>query len=259
VAVMLAITAVTVLLIRTDPPMKASVKQPSAPDDNTTIFRQSWSTYDTITEKNYMFHRELYRHVADLLLARHQTGPYRMLDLGCGSARFLAPCLQGAAPAYYQGVDLSLAALEEARKHLRGLPRVSFIHNDMLQAVEEDDSAYDIIFSGFALHHLDANAKQRFFHACASRLKPNGTFILIDLVREEGQTREQYLNDYVGVMRTSWTEVRSDQLEEACAHITAYDFPETIGDLSRMARQATLPKTRLLNRFAQHHILLFSA
>ena len=31
------------------------------PDDDTTaIFRRSWGLYDFITERNYMFHREIY-------------------------------------------------------------------------------------------------------------------------------------------------------------------------------------------------------
>ena len=39
------------------------------PDDDTTaIFRRSWGLYDFITERNYMFHREIYGEVARLLL-----------------------------------------------------------------------------------------------------------------------------------------------------------------------------------------------
>jgi hypothetical protein len=32
----------------------------------TTIFRNSWSLYDLITEHNYMFHEELYKEVEAL-------------------------------------------------------------------------------------------------------------------------------------------------------------------------------------------------
>ena len=52
------------------------------PDDDTTaIFRRSWGLYDFITERNYMFHREIYGEVARLLLQRAQNGGYRLLDL----------------------------------------------------------------------------------------------------------------------------------------------------------------------------------
>ena len=141
------------------------------PDDDTTaIFRRSWGLYDFITERNYMFHREIYGEVARLLLQRAQNGGYRLLDLGCGNARYLASCLEAAPPLTYTGVDLSESALLEARDWLAALPNIKLDQRDLLEAVEAAGEPHDIIFSGFALHHLDAGAKQRFFHAAATRL-----------------------------------------------------------------------------------------
>jgi hypothetical protein len=60
-------------------------------------------------------------------------------------------------------------------------------------------------------------------------------------------------------MRTQWTAVRPDHLEEACAHVAAYDFPETLSDLKDMAANAALADARVVDRFAQHHVLVFSA
>ncbi len=229
-----------------------------AEDDNTALFRKAWTLYDAITEQNYMFHREIYTLVANLLRQRHQHGPYSLLDLGCGNARFLAPCMQAAMPVRYDGVDLSLSALEEACGCLRGIPNVTLHHLDMLQAVRGASAVYDIIFSGFAMHHLDAEAKQQFFHACTATLANGGEFILVDVVREEGQTREQYLDGYLSFMRTHWTSVPPSQLDEACSHVAAYDFPETLADLAQMARNASLVRTELIGRYGQHHILRFS-
>lgn len=230
---------------------------PSTSDDGTALFRTSWSLYDAISEKNYMFHREIYAHVAELLCQRHQQGGYTLLDLGCGNTRFLAPCLHATPPTAYDGVDLSASALDEARDYLRGLSNVSLHHQDMLQAVENSSSAYDIIFTGFAVHHLDEAEKQRLFHACAAKLTPGGSLIMVDVVREEGQNRAQYLDAYLGFMRTQWTAVPPDQLAEACAHVAAYDFPETLDDLTQMAKSAAFAQTRLLDRFSQHHLLVF--
>ena len=228
-------------------------------DDETALFRKSWTLYDAISERNYMFHREIYAHVADLLRQRHQTGPYHLLDLGCGNARFLAPCLHCAPPASYDGVDLSTSALDEARTYLNGIPNTALHHKDMLQAVEDTDSAFDIIFTGFAVHHLDAAAKQQLFHACAQRLAPGGQLIMVDVVREEGQSRELYLESYLNFMRTQWTEVLPEHLDEACAHVAAYDFPETLSALTHMAKQAKLSEPVLVSRHAQHLLLRFTA
>lgn len=232
---------------------------PEPATDETTLFRQSWTLYDSLAERNYMFHREIYAHVTALLSQRRAGGPYSLLDLGCGNTRFIAPCLKSAMPSRYAGVDLSEAALKEAREYLSGLDHVALDHQDMLQAVQAAEVSFDVIFSGYAVHHLDAKGKQELFHACAAKLTPGGQFILVDVVREEGQTREEYLEGYLDFMRTQWTAVRPDHLEEACGHVAAYDFPETFSDLKRMAAAASLTHVRLVDRFAQHHVLVFSA
>ena len=54
------------------------------------IFTRSWSLYDLLTEHNYMFHREIYAGIDDLMRRRHDS-PYRLLDLGCGNAATLRP------------------------------------------------------------------------------------------------------------------------------------------------------------------------
>ena len=98
------------------------------------IFTRSWSLYDLITEHNCMFHREIYAGVGELLRSRADRGEYRLLDLGCGSARYLAPCLKRSPPLVYEGVDLSEAALTEAREYLAGLPgETSLIQGELLQ------------------------------------------------------------------------------------------------------------------------------
>lgn len=231
---------------------------PESASAATALFRQSWTLYDTISERNYMFHRELYAQVAGLLRQRHDQGGYTLLDLGCGNARFLAPCLKAAPPAVYNGVDLSASALDEARDYLSGQTNVSLHQQDMLQAVEAVDAAFDVIFTGFAVHHLDPAAKQHLFHACAAKLVPGGQFIMVDVVRAEDQTRDQYLDAYLANMRAQWTAVPPDQLEEACAHVAAYDFPETLADLTRMAEAAAFTQTRLVQQHARHHLLVFS-
>lgn len=230
---------------------------PSTQDDETHLFRTSWSLYDALAAENYMFHREVYAHVAALLRKRESAGPYSLLDLGCGNARFLAPCLHAAKPQRYDGIDLSQTALEEARGYLDGLPNVTLHCQDMLLAVSNATQTFDTIFSGYAVHHLDAGEKRQLFHACASKLKPGGRFILVDIAREEGQSREDYLDGYLHMMRTRWTRVRSEDLDAACAHVAAYDFPETVSDLSRMAGEASFASSTLVERFGQHHVMVF--
>jgi SAM-dependent methyltransferase len=227
-------------------------------DDETHLFRTSWGLYDALSEKNYMFHREIYSIIAAMLRERRQHGGYTMLDLGCGNTRFLAPCLRAAPPARYEGVDLSETALDEARGYLGGLGNVTLRCQDMLEAMREAaPESLDTVFSGYAVHHLDAEEKQQLFHACAASIAPGGRFILVDIARQEGETRQQYLDTYLHTMRTQWSAVRPEDMDAACAHVAAYDFPETVNDLTRMAAATSFRDIQLVDRFAQHHVLVF--
>jgi SAM-dependent methyltransferase len=240
------------------PQNKASMNSPET-KAATAIFTRSWSLYDLLTAHNYMFHREIYAEVKDLLAQRSDEGKYRLLDLGCGNARYLAPCLSHTSPAAYEGVDLSEAALAEARAYLAGLPsQILLTHGDLLEAVESTTETWDVIFTGFAIHHLSSEEKQRFFCAAGSRLSEHGWLILVDVVRAEGQDRESYLDGYLKFMREAWTEVPADQLEEACTHVRDHDYPECLSTLRQMAKTAGLSTCRLVSRHTQHHVLLFS-
>jgi len=237
----------------------SSISPYVAQEDQTALFRKSWTLYDAISEKNYMFHREIYAEVAKLLNIYHERGSYKVLDLGCGNARFMAPLLHAYPPAAYDGVDLSSAALMEAKDYLKGLPSVTLHQADMLQALEEHSGLLDVIFTGYAVHHLSSESKQCLFRTCARRLSPGGCLLMVDVARQEEESRESYLQGYIHTMRTQWTEVLPEHLEEACAHVASFDFPETISELNRMARLAGLPNMKLLSRHAQHHTFLFKA
>lgn len=227
--------------------------------ESTDIFTRSWSLYDLITGHNYMFHREIYDGVENLLAGREDGGGCRLLDLGCGNARYLAPCLKRLSPRVYEGVDLSEAALGEARGYLSELPgEVILTRGDLLETVERTNRTWDVIFSGFAVHHLTLDEKARFFQAAGRCLSEKGWLIIVDVVREENQDRNSFLDGYLAFMRKKWTEIPPDQLEEACSHVRDHDYPECLSTLATMAKEAGLHSTRLVSRQAQHHTLLFS-
>jgi SAM-dependent methyltransferase len=227
--------------------------------ESTHFFTQTWSLYDLITEHNYMHHREIYAGIADLLKQRRDQNPYRLLDLGCGNARFLAPCLKQSPPTRYQGVDLSEAALEEARDHLAELPcPVVLTHGDLLAAIETTDQPWDVIFTGFALHHLSSEEKVRFFQAAGRCLTDSGWLLMVDVVREENQSREDYLEDYLRLMREHWTQIPADQLKDACAHVAAHDYPEHLSTLKKIAKASGLNGSRVISQYGQHYSVLFS-
>lgn len=225
----------------------------------TSFFTRTWSVYDLITEHDYMFHCEIYARVADVLKQRNDAKQYRLLDLGCGNARFLAPCLKQFPPAHYQGVDLSDTALDEARTYLAGLDcTVVLTHGDLLDAVESTQQKWDVIFTGFALHHRTSADKARFFQAAGRCLSENGWLLMVDVIREEHQSREDFLEGYLTLMRERWTQIPADQLAAACEHVAAYDYPEYLSTLQDMAQASGLNHSRVICSYGQHHAVLFA-
>jgi len=206
-----------------------------------------------------MYHREIYAKISDLLTQRKDHGQYRLLDLGCGNVRFMAPALMRSPPALYHGVDLSEAALEEARSYLAGLPAtVILTHGDLLEAAESTVDKWDVIFTGFAVHHLTLEEKGRLFQAAGSCLSDCGWLLMVDVLREENQSREYYLEGYLRFMRECWTRIPPDQLEEACAHVETHDYPESLSTLNKMAHTSGLNNGQVISRYEQHYAVMFS-
>ena len=220
-----------------------------------TLFRKDWSLYDTVVAGNCMFHREIYVLVGDRLSALRPR--YRLLDLGCGNARCVAPLLHARLPASYLGIDLSEAALAEASGYLRGIPGVSLETGDLLALTQAlPEGSVDAVLSGFALHHLATRAKQDFFLAVHRVLSPAGRLLLVDIARRAYETREQYLERYLAFMR-GWSVLDERQIEEACSHVAQYDFPEPLPDLLGMGRLAGFQSSTVIAGFGDHHVMEF--
>ncbi|MBN9689399.1 MAG: class I SAM-dependent methyltransferase [Verrucomicrobia bacterium] len=232
---------------------------PTPPPDNCThLFRSSWSLYDAILAGNYMSHREIHACVREVLMAQANHGRFALLDLGCGNARLLADTLRTLAPRRYLGVDLSPSALAEAAHYLHGLPHVELREQDLLACAQDEAAAStEVVYSGFAVHHLNTADKQRLFHAVARLLRPEGSFLLVDVVRDEGQTREAYLERYLHLMRSTWTGIEPTRLEEACQHVAAFDYPEMLSALTQMSVSAGLGEPHVLGQFGAHTVMHF--
>jgi SAM-dependent methyltransferase len=227
-------------------------------DDPATLFRRSWSLYDAITAENFMFHRELYGQVASILAARHRRGPDSVLDLGCGNARFLAPCLAGAPPVSYVGVDLSPTALAEAREYLAGVENVSLHEQDMTVFAADWDGICGVIFTGYAVHHLPNESKGDLFRAGAVRLQRGGELLMIDVLRDDGEDRDGYIERYLRLMREEWTTIPRAMIEEACDHVAAHDQPASLAELRDLASAAGFANVEVIERHGPHHLLRFS-
>ena len=161
------------------------------------VFSENWNIYQKIILHNYMHHAAFVKKTAEVFRKLSQK-KLRILDIGCGDAMALLPILQQAPVAFYSGYDLSPYALQMAAANLSSqhFPS-SFKEGNMMMLIQEEKKQFDVVHSSFAIHHLQDDEKQKLFKACFDKLTPGGKMIYIDVFRQRGNTREQYIEDYI--------------------------------------------------------------
>ncbi|WP_428488180.1 class I SAM-dependent methyltransferase [Rhodopila sp.] len=109
---------------------------------------------------------------------RDQRG-LRLLDVGCGTGRFLDSIKQTWPRLRITGLDLSEAYIREAKSHLR-----RWSHTDLLvantEAIPLPDASLDAVTSTFLFHELPPKARRNAFAEFARVLKPGGRLIVLD-------------------------------------------------------------------------------
>jgi SAM-dependent methyltransferase len=108
---------------------------------------------------------------------------HRVLDLGCGDGR-LAALVLGARPAATEaiGLDHSPPMIERARERFRDDDRVTIVDHDLGEPLPAQD-AFDVIVSGFAIHHLEHERKRSLFREVVAQLRPGGAFVNLEVVQ----------------------------------------------------------------------------
>jgi tRNA (cmo5U34)-methyltransferase len=102
-----------------------------------------------------------------------------LLDLGTGTGETLAAVLECHPGAAAVGVDQSEAMLAAARQRLAGA-RVELRVAELTEPLP--DGPFDLVVSALAVHHLDGQDKADLFTRIARVLRPDGRFVLGDVV-----------------------------------------------------------------------------
>ncbi|MCK6549211.1 methyltransferase domain-containing protein [Myxococcota bacterium] len=103
----------------------------------------------------------------------------RVLDVACGTGRFLRQ-LHGALPdAKLYGLDLSPNYLKEARKTLADVPGVGLVAENA-ENLPFRDGSFDVVTSIFLFHELPGDARRNVMREALRVLRPGGTVVLCD-------------------------------------------------------------------------------
>jgi ubiquinone/menaquinone biosynthesis C-methylase UbiE len=192
------------------------------------VFLKSWRVYQDIIVHNYMFHREISDAVRTALESYRSNEALRILDLGCGDGSMTLPLVTADRIAAYVGCDLSKPALDIAEKQIKTLGiSAQLICDDMLKVVsEQPDHSIDLVYSSYAIHHLNVPQKQQIVEQVTRVLTSGGLLVLIDIFREPDEDRAAYMQHYMARLKETWTALSSEAQDLVINHATNYDFPE---------------------------------
>ncbi|MCX7107988.1 MAG: class I SAM-dependent methyltransferase [Methylococcales bacterium] len=221
-------------------------------------FFNAWAIYRKVLANNYMHHKEIYEAVTRLILEQWEARPFKLLDLGCGDASYIAEGLKGRAIELYTGFDLSDPALELAAKNIAPLGcKTDLVNIDFMEGMAQTKDHFDIIFTSYALHHLTKSEKAKFFQLAHSLLTENGLLLVIDLMREPNETLPVFLDNYCQGVREEWLQLDEQEMTAITQHIRHNDNPETVATLSALAEAESFSPASRLYKLPMHQFLCF--
>jgi ubiquinone/menaquinone biosynthesis C-methylase UbiE len=144
---------------------------------------ESASLYDIQVETLFVgaagaMRRQALPPIADYVHGRDQR-QLAMLDVACGTGRFLGQAAQAFPAMPMTGIDLSAAYIAEARRHLAGRRNITLIEGNA-EALPFADDSQDIVTSVFLYHELPHEVRHTVTAEIARVLKPGGLYIFID-------------------------------------------------------------------------------
>ena len=215
-----------------------SETRPDVADATTVVmFQDTWQIYRKMVENNFLFHREAYAALHQLLVAE-MNRPFRFLDIACGDASASATALIGTCVSHYRGIDFSRVALELARAAITplGIPS-EFEERDFLDALTGRSDLADVIWIGLSLHHLQRPGKLDYMRRVRSALAGDGLFLVFENTSPDGETRAEWMARF-NQQETLWTAYTPDEWTAMRGHVNAADFPETESSWSELGREA---------------------
>ncbi len=185
-----------------------------------------------------MFHRDLGNITTSIWENNFKNASINLLDLGCGDAYQLSTIMEGRQINSYTGIDLSSAVLEYTKENLDNIKiPFSLLAGPMEFEIDKTEITYDLIYSSYAFHHLQDERKKELLEKCYAKLNTDGVLILIDHFKDDGQDRDDYIDEYVNNIKTNWLHITSEENDLIEEHMRGYDFPTTEHQITRWGKE----------------------
>jgi ubiquinone/menaquinone biosynthesis C-methylase UbiE len=144
---------------------------------------ESADRYDTQVEVLFKgtanaMRRQALPPLAEVFAGRDQR-KLRLIDIGCGTGRFLDFVKQVWPRLPALGLDLSEAYVRHARRHLKRWSRINLLVANA-EAIPAPDNSCDAVTSIFMMHELPPEVRCTVIGEAARVLKPGGRLIMMD-------------------------------------------------------------------------------
>ncbi len=147
--------------------------------------RHSASIYDLSVEVLFLGAADAMRRqgIPPVVAEAARRGPgLRVLDVACGTGRFLGQLARALPEARLTGLDLSAWYLHEAREQLGAVRHLSLVEHDAEQ-LPMRDGTHDVVTCIYLFHELPPRARQQVIDEMARVLVPGGLCVLVDAVQ----------------------------------------------------------------------------
>jgi ubiquinone/menaquinone biosynthesis C-methylase UbiE len=147
------------------------------------LTEESANRYDTQVEVLFngtanAIRRQALPQLQEVFAGRDQR-TLKLLDIGCGTSRFLDQVKQVWPRLPCIGLDLSEPYSRHAKRQLRRWSATNLVVGNA-EAVPIADASCDVVTSVFVFHELPPEVRRTVFRECARVLKPGGRFVLVD-------------------------------------------------------------------------------
>lgn len=144
---------------------------------------ESARLYDVQVETLFMgtsgaMRRQALRPVANYIKGRNQR-QLKLLDVACGTGRFISQIRQAFPCLPITGIDLSAAYIREAERYLADWRSIELLvgNAEKLPAAE---NSYDVVSCIYLFHELPPEVRRTVAAELARVLKPGGLFVFVD-------------------------------------------------------------------------------
>src|SRR5437764_5044557 len=158
---------------------------------------QRVKTYDADMELMHPNRSKMIQ-VAIEVLPFPRTAALRAIDLGIGTGYFTEQFLNHFPNSQVLGIDGAQAMVDLAKARLTSLAsRVQFVIGDFrkLQELAPAAGTVDVVFSAYALHHLNRPHKETVLRQVVELLVPCGWFVNADLIVADSPELESRLQE----------------------------------------------------------------